>query len=301
MPILIKYSEWKATASIDFITIRFPSARIRTLSDVDSLRWSGRGTLECPRALGRPNKYGCDWLTVHDPDRTALQSLIDQFPDQEILGLEFTIDLRPRGDLRSISELNRAHAWLLHALQPQRHRYMAGVTNRKFYDPASRRYKRFGLSLPTTKTTVLWENAAGFEQVRLYVKKDDTHVKPFPPSARLEVTFERGGCQRGGFPYLRSLPAFAPQLRRYVAPFFEVAKGIKPKISRSRSKAPGAHTAATIAGKTERQRVLDAWAQYGAGWAVLHGYKTIPDRDANRLIGGALNALRRDLMKLVAP
>ncbi len=292
MPAPIVYSEWKATAVIDFITITRPSVKLR---DVHELSLRGHGTIKCGR------KWGQVSLTVHDPDREALQALIDLFPGAEIWDLEVSVDFRLRDGSGALAKLRQAHTWLKASLFPQNHPQMAGVSHRKAYEPSTRKVRRIGLKPTTGSHTVYWENRTAFEQVRLYVKTKDKHISPVIPSTRIEATLNRGGCQQAGVPRLESLPDFASRLRRYISPFFEVTKGIKPKITRTRSTSPGRLSKAAHDAKKEQDRIKRSWSRFGAAWAAKHGYKTVPDTQANRMIGGALNALRRDLIKLRLP
>lgn len=301
MPASIAYSEWKAAAKIDFITIEFPKAELKSIRDAVKLLWNGGGTIQCAKRFGLWNGHGCDWLTVHDPDREALQFLVDTFPRTQVLDLEIAVDLRPRDGSRSIAKLTQAHAWLMASLFPQKHKEMAGVSHRKRFDAADGKVKRIGLKTKAGRETVYWQNRTGFEQVRLYVKTKDKHITPVTPATRIEITLNRGGCHKAGVTRLESLPAFAPNVRRYVSPFFEIAKGIQPKVQRVRSSNPLKMSQAADNAKNEQNRVERNWKLYGASWAALHDYKAIPDREANRLIGGALNELRRDLMKLKLP
>jgi hypothetical protein len=293
----INWADWKASAAIDYITISFPK-KLRTLRDARSLEGRGQGTIEVPRKLGSRRPHGCDWLTVHDPDRHALQYLIEEFPESEVLALEICVDLRPASGKAVPAQFAAAHAWLKMALNPNRHPTMRGKVNKKIYDPFSRKIRKVGLKPSSGSQTVYWETRTAFEQVRLYVKKEDAHINPFPPSTRIEVTWNRGGCQVAGIKRLKTLPAFAPNLRTYISPFLDLATGIKPKVRRVRSKNPAKMIVAEREAKKEGVRVMRNWQKYGASWAAKHGYKTIPDRHGNKLIGTALNELRRNLMKL---
>lgn len=301
MPAPIIFSEWRATAIVDYITIRFPVSKLKTPKDVSSLSWRGQGTVQCSKRLGLYHGHGCDWLTVHDPDREALQFLIDTFPTTEVIGLEVSVDLRPRSAKTSIAKLTQAHGWLTSALFPQHHPQMAGTTTRKRFDAADGKIKPIALKPSPGRTTVYWENHTAYEEVKLYVKKKDKHIKSVIPSTRVEITLNRGGCQMAGVTKLASLPAFAPLLRCYLSPFFDVVSGILPKIRRVRSKNPAKVMKAEHDAKKERERVERNWGKYGAQWAAKHNHKVIPDREANRMIGGALNDLRRDLKKLKLP
>ena len=300
MPIPINCSEWKATALIDFITIAFPS-KLKTIKDVSSLKWNGKGTIQCAKKFGRYHGHGCDWLTIHDPDREALQFLIDSFPNTEVIALEVSIDLRPRNPRVSFVKLYQAHAWLTKTLFPQRHRTMVEVSCRKQYDTVDKKIKKIPLTPVTRRNTVYWENQTTHEKVKLYVKTEDKHISPVIPSTRIEITLDRGGCQNAELTRLTTLPSLAPRLRRYLSPFFDVACAIQPKIRRNRTTTPLKRIKAEHRAALESERTDRNWRKYGATWAAKHHYRALPDREVNRMIGGALNALRRDLMKLKSP
>lgn len=300
MPTPIKYQDWKASASIDFITITLPK-KMRSPAYLSRFSFRGKGNVEYPSKLGRSHPYGCDWLSIHNPDREALQFLIDEFPNAEILKLEFSVDFRPRSGATTMAELEEAKAWLAHALYPAKHPRMADMTRRKAYHFKDSKIASIGLGKAAGISTVYWDTWTAHEHVRLYVKTKDKHIAPFSPSVRLEATFDRGGCQQAGIARLKDFPSFAECSRKYLSPFFELATGIKPKIKRARVKTPSKGASLALANLRERERVERAWKKYGATWAVKRRYKVIPDKDGNRLVGTALNELRRMLKKLKLP
>lgn len=279
----------KPKAKIDLITLRLPT-HIR--SDKDRIL-DGQVTW--------PKKSGADFFTIHDPSRSDMQFLIDEFYDVEILALEIAVDFTLKDGSNDPRRLAELHSWLKMCLFPQRHERMRRTGRRKYFDGADGTIKTDTLKTRSSHKTVYWANTSSYEQVKLYIKTKDQKKWISHHSVRLETTLSRGGCQLIGVHRVGLLPFFANDLRSYLSGFFNVSAGVKPKIKRTRTRNTTMLLEAAKLADRERARVKRNWSKYGAAWAAKHGYSTIPDTKANRLIGVALKGLRDNLIALTVP
>lgn len=287
----------KPKAKIDFITLRPPTC-IR--GGADALRFERRvdGRITAPKTW-KGSKTDC--LTIHDPTHADLQFLIDEHHDTEILAVEVAVDFTLKDGSNDPARLRALHAMLKTRLFPQRHDRMKGKGRRKYYDEADGTITTDNLKTKSTDRTVYWATPDGFEQVRLYIKDRDDKRPIDRHSVRVEATLYRGGCQIAHVHRVGLLLLFTQDLRRYLSPFLNVAAGIKPKSTRTRTKDSVKAREAVRRAERERARVERKWTSYGAAWAAKHGYNIIPDAKTNRLIGGALKGLRESLKGLSVP
>jgi hypothetical protein len=296
----IQYSEWCASAKIDYITIALPSS-INCIEEAVRFIEGCRARVEWPKTWGRWGKHACAWVTVHDPSYASLQYLIDAHPDAEILDFEIAVDLRLRCGTNDQVKLEQAHQWLRHSLLPQKHTEMRRVSRRKVYDRQDGKIKPDNSRQIFSHGTVYWQNPTGYQQIRCYTKTLDNGKPIARHSVRVETTLNRGGCQLAGVSHLRAIPSFADGMRRYLSPFFHVAAGIKVNAKRVRSEDKVKMLCNAKKTLTEQAKAQRRWQRFGALSAVRSGCRTISDRDANRLIGAALNELRREILKLKLP
>ena len=238
-----------------------------------------------------------DWLTIHDPFLQDLQFLIDDQPNTEILSLEIALDFTLKDGSNDPVRLVELHSWLKVCLYPQRHTRMQGGY-RKYYDASDKSIKLDAIKTRSSNRTVYWQNSSHYDQVRLYIKTLDNGKSIGRHSVRLEITLSRGGCQRAKVQRVGLFPIFAKNMRRYLSPFLNVAKGIKPEVKRIRSKNPVKLDIAASKAVKEQARAERNWKCYGAAWAANHDYRIIPDTDTNRLIGSGLKGLQDSLRKL---
>ncbi|MEO5655849.1 MAG: hypothetical protein ABIR00_07695 [Nitrosospira sp.] len=285
-------------AKIDFITLAFPAS---IENEADVLRFGNGvktfgGSIKSPK---KPRWPEDDWVSIHDPSLQTLQFLLDEYSDTrtKILKLEVAIDFHLKDGSNDYMRLEELHSWLKVCLFPQRHELMR-KGYRKFYEKSSNKIKRDTLETRSSKETVYWTDIYNREQVRLYIKTIDGKKPIERHCVRLEITLFAGGCQRAKLFWIGNLPRFFKDMRSYLSPFFNVAKGIKPELPRVRSKNPKkAFKAASEAAK-EKTRVEQRWNRYGAAWAAKHRYKTVPDAETNRFIGRGLGRLQDRLKSL---
>lgn len=283
-------------AKIDFITI--PLYALKTEEDVKRFQREISGRIAHPSVLRDDMS---DFLTIHDPTVKDLQYLLDEFHDVELRALEIAVDFMLKDGSNSIDRLNKLHEHFKKCMFPQRHDKMKNLKKRKFYDRVTEKVIPDSLSGASSHTTNYWSNSFGTEQVRMYVKTLDNGKPVKQYSVRIEVTLYRGGCQNIYIHRVGLLPSFIPSIRQYLSPYFTVAKGIKPKIKRSRSTDPQRVMKATRKADKESARVGRNWERYGALWAAKYDYKVVPDTAVTRPIGVALKMLRETLKPLHLP
>jgi len=289
--------DFKAEAKIDYLTTALPVG-IKTYSDASRFTSAVKGKVNCA-SRWRSNRD--DWVTIHDPQSSDFQYLLDHHPEAQVRAIEIAIDFTLLDGSSDRERLEELFKWFAVRLFPQRHHRMKKEA-RKFFDTQTGKYTRDTLISKCRNTTVVW--GSGFRQtalVKLYIKTHD-NKKPVAGqvAVRLEVTLYISGCQRAevGLYRIAELPQFINNMRRYLSGFLYVASGIKPKIKRTRTNDPAKATRAAGEAQKELDRVGQAWSQKGASWAAKHGYDTIPDTRANRMIGVALKTLREELRAL---
>jgi hypothetical protein len=285
-------------AKIDFITLALP-ASIKNESDVfrfeKGIQTFG-GAIKVAKKWRGPND---DWISIHDPSSQTLQFLLDEYCDTRtrVMALEVAIDFHLKDGSNDYMRLEELHSWLKVCLFPQRHEHMR-KSYRKFYDKSSNKIKRDNLETRSGEETIYWKDSYNREQVRLYIKTIDDKKPIDRHSVRLEITLLGGGCHRAKLFWIGNLPRFFKNMRSYLSPFLNVAKGIKPEIARVRSKDPKKTLKAASEAAKEKARVEQRWNKYGSAWAAEHRYKTIPDAETNRFIGKGLGRLQDKLKSL---
>lgn len=279
----------KPKAKIDWL--RFSTPRVLdSRGKAEALVRNAGGVIKAQRRQ--------DTITVHDPSVGGLQFLLDHYPAAPVTGIEVAIDWTLVDGSSDLDQLMLLHGFFRHRLFPQRHALLRNGTRRVF-DHQAKKYLGDSLSSLGGDTTFIWRDARQEVCIRLYRKYQDQGKALLGPHLiRLEVTLERGGCQRLGLHRVAELPVFANLLRRELSDFLYVAAGIKPRIKRSRCQTPSKAKQARQEQENEHARVKVAWRRYGASWAGKKGYQTYPDTAANRAIGVALKNLRDQLLCL---
>lgn len=280
---------WTVSPSIDFITIQVDEER-----SMASLRLVHRRP-EIANKIEFPKRRNVRIFTIHDPSIDDLQTLLDLYPSGEIQDIEFTLDFRPKGGPASDDELIPALKWLNHSLFPN-----LPNARRLCYDEVKKRYVHEQTDSWGNNLTRRWEDRRQYVKYRLYIKKHDKRTEVQQPSVRLEVTFNRGGCQDHGIQWMWQLVDFAGRARTTLAPYFFIGAGIKPVLTRLDRYAKNSEKRALAAlqNSEEKQRVDAAWKRFGAMWAIRNAYKVHPDLDTNRRIGKALDRLQSMLERL---
>lgn len=246
----------------------------------------------------RARKYwyirGRDWFAVHDPSPRDLQYLVERFWNSRVMYMEFAVDahLPPGSNDRHL--LYELKGQLRHCLYPQAHARLTRAKRRHFDETVNLPKGRFrddGLDTPLPVGSIIWEHSGANDQLGLYIKtkdniksKDDYDVVP-EPWVRMEARLEDNGPKMAGLGRVGMLPHFAANLRTYLNPMFSVASGFK--------------NADELVKRRGMSR--DPWTKWGAQWT--DGGKAVLkyDTDAQKQIGGALNELRRSLMRLKPP
>lgn len=282
----------KPKAKIDFITLALPAS---IKSEIDAFHFTKR--IKNPDSIKTSEKWGYDWLTIHDPELSDLQFLLDEHPDTVINSIEIAVDFALKDGSNDPMRLQELHSWLKLSLFPQRHELMR-TGRRKFYEQRNNSIKLDTLKTSSSDKSIYWADLGSREQVRLYIKTTDNKKTVERHCVRLEVTLNGGGCQRAKLYWVGNLPRFFKDMRPYLSRFLNVAKGIKPEIKRTRSKNPAKSLKAASNAIKEKARVDRWWKRCGSAWAAKHGYKVIPDADTNRLIGGGLGRLQDRLKSL---
>lgn len=282
-------------AKIDFIKLALPPSIKSEIEGHHFLKMiTNPDSIKAPKKWRGPQD---NHFTIHDPFLRDLQFLIDEHPNTEILSLEIAVDFSLKDGSNDPVRLAALHSWLKINLFPQRHKGMR-TGYRKYYEEKGNTRKRDTLKTSSGDSTIYWMHSGSHEQVRLYIKTLDNKKPIELHSVRLEVTLSRGGCQRAKLFWMGTLPRFISGMRRYLSPFLNVAKGIKPQVKRVRSKKPIKALKAASAAAKEQSRVERHWKSCGAAWAAKHRYKIIPDAETNRLIGRAIGELRESLGRL---
>lgn len=288
-------------AKIDFITISIPKELSEgSPDDVARFEKVISGRIECPKRWRDNQRDG--WLTIHDPSTKDLAYLAERYPETTIRTIEVALDFRLRDGSNDPERLHSLYSYLKTNLYPQKHQKMREQkARRKYYDYATRTIEKDTLNSKSEGGSIYWTTQQGYEQTRLYVKHQDNGRPVEHHSVRLEVTLLGGGVQDAEAFKCGLLPHFSQRFRKYMSPFFSVAKAVKPPVIRTRSKKPEAINATVKANAKTAAKAASRFARYGAAWAVKHGYSVTPDTDMTGLIGEALKGLRASLQRGFAP
>jgi len=296
LPPEFHFDEFKLKAKIDFITIGLPTS-LKTPLDGYHFLSAIRGRVHTAK---RWRDSRDNWITIHDPHRDDLQYLLDNYPETEILALEIAVDFFLRDRTNNPERLRSAHNYFTVNLFPQGHKRFASGAKRKIYTDDGK------IRLDTMKTgsggkSVYWGNRDGFEQVRLYVKTRDNKKPIDHHSTRLEITLNRGGCQKASVDRVCLLPGFSKRVRRYLSPFLKVAEGIKPDKIRTRAKNPDRVAKVVRVNDRERKKADRNFIKYGAESAARNHKRIFINRQASEAIGASLKGLREQLADLKLP
>jgi hypothetical protein len=296
---------FKVRASIDFITIgRDLEIPLRDSATARKHLPQFDGTLCLPKRSAGDHNHA--WMTVHDPTKRDLQTLIDGFYEAMVEGLEVSVDFtRPGG--ASPAENESLYRWLRHSLCPQTHMEMTQLRRRQ-YSPKAKKYMRLkGLDWLDNLHACVWEEKRSWMQTRLYIKPPDDDgrvLRPYP-IVRIEATLKNaGGTQNVGVHRVGLLPEFIAEIRRCLLPMLSVGNGFQRgtfDIRPDRLKDATRRRAAQR--KLERRNLTLAqrWATHGAAAVVKDGLKVSADRKANALIGASLSKLMERIGPLSPP
>lgn len=241
------------------------------------------GTLRIPDSRKGKSRYGRPCLAIHDPSLRDLKFLVETFWNSKVMRIEFAIDAKLPDGSNDLWRLETLKEQLRHCLFPQRHQRLKKATRKRFVK-ADNRYRKDSLGSPMPDTQIIWEGPDWSDQLALYVKTID-HGQPVgQPWVRMEARLEDSGPGRAGLDRMGMFPHFAKNLRGYLAPMFWIASGFK--------------NADTISG---RGIPADPWHRWGAQWTNSGQVKLQPDREANILVGTALNELRDSLERIPIP
>ncbi len=242
-----------------------------------------QGVLEVPKDRRRINEHGNAWMTIHNPSLRDLRILVERFWNSRVQYIEFAVDAKLPPGSNDLHLLKVLKAQLRHCLHPQDHARLNGG-KRKYYDLGLKRYKSDGLGTKMPDTQIIWEKSGVDDQVGLYIKEVDAHEQIGQPWVRMEARLGASGCWKAGLHKLGMLPNMAAGFRGYLAPMLSVGCGFK--------------NANELTGKGVPS---DPWAAYGAQWDGSGKARIKPDTCANRLIGSALNELRKSMRSLDPP
>lgn len=294
----VPLSNWNIIPSIDFISILVPPDEIER-------------ALLLPESISKrvkvPRVSRNIVLTLHDPEASELQALINAWPNAEIHKLEFTLDFHQVCDPGS-AVLNRdLFHWLSDCLVPaypnsnQLHFKENPYPQRRLLCKEGK-YVKMEKPDASSETTRKWENGDQYIKNRLYIKEDKWKGQ-VTEWVRLEATLNRGGCQEKGIQLIWQLVPFAADTRRNLAPYFNIASGIKTPLRRVDRLTEGTvrHLATLKANEEAVDAAARGWATRGAMWAAEQGLKTTPHREANARIGKALDRLKIKLSPLKLP
>jgi len=290
----VSLNDWIVTPSIDFIKLTSPCRE-----DLKALRL----------ALGRPatvfvhaarDSADRNTITLQTPSTAQLQAVIDHAPRMQIYEVEFTLDFRPKGDPAGLDELAPVFRWFADCLRPSKD--VPGARRKNYVEDAQGRYVDAPPGASESLTTYLWRNKLERVTHRLYMKfKDNKAPVPFP-SVRLEAKLSMSACWLVGLDYAFHLADFSQRARRVLSPHFQIAAGIKPGSVRSRAAVGTRLRAEADASNSKKaMRVEKFWRKKGAMGAFRLGLKTIPDKEANKRIGDALDRLHAQLAPLRLP
>lgn len=218
----------------------------------------------------------------------------------QIYEVEFTLDFRPKGAPAGLDELAPVFRWFADCLRPSKD--VPGARRKNYVEDAQGRYVDAPPGASESLTTYLWRNKLERVKQRLYMKVKDNGMPVAFPSVRLEATLSMTACWLVGLNYAFHLAEFSRRARRVLSPHFQITAGIKPGLKRSRAAVGTRLRDKTEASnRTQAERIEKLWRGRGAMGAFRLGLKTIPDKQANKRIGDALDRLRDHLAPLKLP
>lgn len=241
------------------------------------------GRLCIPSNRYGKSHYGEPCLAIHDPSLRDLKVLVETFWNSKIVRIEFAIDAKLPNGSNDLWRLEELKGQLRHCLFPQRHQRLRKAFRKRFVLHAGR-YRKDGIGTPPPATQIIWESQNNSDQIALYIKTIDAGESVGQPWVRMEARLLDSGPAKAGLARMGMLPNFAKNLRNYLAPMFWIGGGYKNDEA--------------LVG---RGIPTDPWSRWGAQWTGQGQVKLQPDRDANILIGTALNELRDSLVRIPVP
>lgn len=290
----VSLADWIVTPSIDFIKLTSAS-----LADLEALQLA-LGTPTAAFVRASRNSAERNIITLHDPSPAQLQSIINHAPRMLIYAMEFTLDFRPKGAPAGLDELAPVFRWFADCLRPSDD--VPGARRKNYIQSGRGNYVDAPSGPGNSLTTYLWRNGLERVKQRLYMKVEDQKKPVQFPSVRLEVTLGMTACWHVGLEYAFHLADFSRNVRRVLSPHFNIAAGIKPRSKRSRAAAgTRRHAKADAYNHREAERAVRVWRKKGAMGAFRLAIETIPNKEAHKRIGDALDRLRGQLAPLKLP
>lgn len=288
--------------SVDFIKFFLPSY---AKCPIDSELWK-IGLIEC--SLGR------GWhLTIQTPSVWDVQTVHMSFPDARFIGLEVSIDFRPKGDLPLLERTIRREEmrrWLMSHLYPWSGRgiqYAHRVSNGRkrselLFSSAILRSSERNETLYFGHRDDIYADSKqeNFAFMRIYEKKTDANSVLLPEQmvSRIEVSLNERGCKHYELMHPGDLFGFN---FRSLSEYFRLVKPmvLEPRPKRSR-------TSPALAEAIARKKVsyTEQVGKTAGAWALFelrHAEPTLRRHAfGNRIVGTMLDNLTKRYRRVTA-
>lgn len=294
------FGRTKTSPSIDFIKL-FSKSFDKPLIDPKRCK-SGRH--ECAAGYGMQ-------VTIQNPTVGDLEAAIAAMVVPVIIGLEVSIDFRPKGKLTPMERVQRMEdirLWLLAHLYPWggtglqfAHRVSSGKGHSEpvWCDRILRRPGRNEtLYLGHANDRYADPEQANYAFMRLYEKKTDMRSKlpPGKSSVRVEVSLNEAGCRHFGLNAADSLFGFR---FRQLSDYFKLVRPFYTLPRMGRHWRGSERFAEMIANKMlaiveDQARIAGVWSLHNA----RHVYPTLGRHvNGNRIIGTRLDNLTKKYLR----
>ena len=236
--------------------------------------------LECMRQLIGvrlklpQDPIGESFIAIQDPTLDDLRFIYKEFTEMDVRHIEVAVDFRlPQGS-NDVYLLRRLKEQLRHCMAPHEHPHFK-ESKRTYFDPKSKHWRVDSAAQECPYTTVRNESQSGMI-MKTYIKTKDQKMHVANPFVRLELTLRGAATEFAGLDKLKDLPFFVDRMRKYCMNAFVIGQGFK-----------------------QNDPIGSKWKEKGAVWGAVasKGLSVKSDVDVHKVIGDAINELRRSLKR----
>ena len=219
---------------------------------------------------------GESFIAIQDPTLDDLRFIFKGFPDADVRHIEIAVDFHLPHGSNDVYLLRRLKEQLRHCVAPHEHPDFK-ESKRTYFDPKSKHWRSDSAVQRCPYTTVRIESQTGMI-MKTYIKTKDQKMHVANPFVRLELTLRGAATALAGLDKLGDLPIFVDRMRKYCMNAFVIGEGFK-----------------------QNDPTGSKWREKGAVWGAVpaKGLLVKPDVKVHRVIGGAVNELRRSLKRAV--
>lgn len=254
-------------AKVDCLTLVMP----RSFSASDLVALKGAVACKVHRPNDRPRE-----VSLHDPSLDDLRHLYQSWPEARLSYLEIAVDAFLPPGANDLYRLRGLKEQLHHCAAPVLHPCLHQA-KRLYWNLSQGRRSLCPKTSVAPLTAEFYKTTNQITDFKLYLKMIDHGEFLTQPHVRMEFAMDIGTLEWAGLDTVQAMPAFGKELRRYLSNAFFIGRGYKK-------------------GDPDGSQ----WNRFGVSKIIgnLEGVALMPDAQANRVVGDALNTLGRAFQRI---